>query len=219
MTEFKKEKIQGILNVFETGSIKGDYSNISIFADGPNRRRQITYGKSQTTEWGNLNKLISKYIDLGGTYSRELNNYEDVIGQRSLVDDKYFIKLLKDAAKNDPIMIKAQDQFFDTCYWKPAYKWAINNGFKENLSMLVCYDSFIHSGSILGFLRRRFPASPKDERLWIEQYLNTRHNWLKGHSNKILRKTIYRTRDMIRTLEAGDWNLDEPFNANGVIVK
>ena len=54
----KKDKIQSILNVFETGKPDGDYSNVTIFSDGPKGIRQITYGKSQTTEWGNLNKLI-----------------------------------------------------------------------------------------------------------------------------------------------------------------
>lgn len=119
-------------------------------------------------------------------------------------------------------MVVCQDKLFDEKYFNPAMKWAVTNGFDENLSLLVIYDSFIHSGGILDFLRKRFSAStPKnggDEKEWTTQYINTRHDWLKNHSNAILRKTIYRTNDMKRAIAAKDWNLDLTFVANGIKV-
>lgn len=58
----QKLKITQIINVFETGSIEGEYSNISIYADGPQNIKQITYGRSQTTEFGNLKPIIANGI-------------------------------------------------------------------------------------------------------------------------------------------------------------
>jgi len=89
--------------------------------------------------------------------------------------------------------------------------------------MLVIYDSFIHSGGILNFLRSRFPAKTPskggNEKEWIEQYLNIRHSWLTNHPNQILRKTTYRTKNMIQAVVKNDWNLEKPFSANGIIVE
>jgi len=217
----KKDKIQSILNVFETGKPDGDYSNVTIFADGPKGIRQITYGKSQTTEWGNLNKLIKLYSEKNGKHSEFFKPYVSKIGRITLVNDKKLISELREAG-NDPVMKEAQDEFFDDVYWKPAFEFFKDNGFTQPLSMLVIYDSFIHSGGILNFLRSRFPAKTPikggNEKEWIEQYLHVRHSWLANHSNRILRKTTYRTKNMIQAVVKDDWNLDQNFNANGISV-
>jgi chitosanase len=89
-------------------------------------------------------------------------------------------------------MQTTQDLFFDKAYFQPAMDSATSR------SALVIYDSFIHSGSILGSLAQELPeAVPADggnERKRIEQYVNARHNWLANHSNEILRNTVYRTK-------------------------
>lgn len=217
----KKVKIQSILNVFETGSIKGDYANISIFADGPNNMRQITYGKSQTTEWGALPILVRDYINNNGKYANELKPYADKLGKVSLVDDKNLLDALKRAG-SDPIMLTTQDAFFDKQYWNPAYKFAIDNKFELPLSGLVIYDSYIHSGSIPGFLRNRFPetvpANGGNEKAWVVKYLETRKSWLATHSRPILRKTVYRVNNMLAAVKDNNWTLEKSFNANGIVV-
>lgn len=217
----KKNKIQSIVNVFETGSIKGNYGDISVFEDGPNDIKQITYGKSQTTEWGLLPVLVKEYIGNKGQYADALKPYVDRIGKVSLVGDKILIETLKKAGA-DPIMVKTQDEFFDKRYWQPAVTWADTNKFVLPLSGLVIYDSFIHSGSIPSFLRGRFPESPPvrggKEKVWIEQYLNTRKSWLEAHSRPILRKTVYRVNNMLAAIKDDNWNLDKVFNANGIKV-
>lgn len=218
----KKEKIQQILNVFETGSVQGDYAKVTIFADGPGNRRQITYGRSQTTEYGNLKRLLEMYVnEADAKYRTEFQPYISMIGSTPLVDNRAFIDLLRRAGA-DTIMHRVQDRFFDEVYWQPAVRWAEQNGFTKPLSMLVIYDSFIHSGSILQFLRRRFPAVPPanggKEEDWITQYVDTRHSWLQNHSRVILRNTVYRTNAFKRAFQQNDWNLEKPFNANGVVV-
>ena len=221
MNDLIKNKIQKIVNVFESGKPEGDYGCISLYEDGPNGIKQITYGKSQTTEWGNLASLIKLYIAHEGEFAENFEPYVDNIGFKSFVSDKDFIHLLKRASE-DPIMRKTQDEFFDVHYWGPALNWFNKNEFKLNLSMLVIYDSFIHSGSILKFLRNKFdesvPVNGGNEKKWILEYVKARHQWLKNHSVKILNKTIYRTQDFQNAISSENWDLSKEFVANGTKI-
>jgi chitosanase len=160
LTAQQKRICEQVVNVFETGSVQGDYGAISIFSDGPNGMRQITYGRSQTTEYGHLEMLITMYVNASGAFSERLRPYIPKIGDIPLVDDSQFKQLLRDAGKNDPKMREVQDEFFDKKYFQPAIAWATANGFALPLSALVVYDWFMHSGGILWFLRKRFPESP-----------------------------------------------------------
>lgn len=212
-----------VINVFETGTIKGKYGAISIYKDGPHRIRQITYGRSQTTEYGNLRRLVDMYADAGGLYSIDLKPYVPLIGNTALVDNETFKDLLRRAGDEDPVMRATQDKFFDLVYFQPAEKWADSQGFTLPLSMLVIYDSFIHSGRILDFLRARFaevpPSRGGDEKKWISQYADARHNWLSTHSRSDLRASSYRTRDLVREISRGNWDFSHlPMIANGTPV-
>jgi chitosanase len=160
LTPQQKRICQRVVNAFETGIADGDYGNVSIYHDGPHRIRQITYGCSQTTEYGNLHELISLSVSNSGQFSKELKPYLNRIGNQALVDDAQFKRLLKQAG-NDSVMQQTQDAFFDTRYFQPAMHWATEQGFVEALSELVIYDSFIHSDSIFSFLRPRFRESPR----------------------------------------------------------
>lgn len=95
MTPETKNKIQRILNYIESGSQNGNYAAISLYNDGPNQIKQITFGKSQTTEWGNLNKLISLYVENNGKFADELKPYLQKIGKISLVNDANLLSILK----------------------------------------------------------------------------------------------------------------------------
>jgi chitosanase len=222
------EKCKATLFMFETGTKEGDYSNVSIYKDGGGGAyRQITYGAAQTTQDGNLDSLLEMYIasvkkfETNDTLASKLAKYLPTKKKRTLVDNKTFITLLKDLGK-DAIMRYCQDLFFQDTYFLPAYKWFINQGFKQPLSMLVIYDSFIHSGCILSFLRKRFsesvPANGGDEKKWVQDYVNTRRSWLANHSNKILRKTVYRMDTMQRAINDDNWDLTKPIYANGETI-
>lgn len=219
----QKRLLERIINVFETGTVEGDYSNISIYKDGPHKIRQITYGRSQTTEYGNLRKLVQQYAAAAGMFSQELQPYADRVWSVPLTDDANFKSLLRKAGKQDPVMRTVQDAFFEEVYFRPAMKWADQHGFTLALSALVIYDSFIHSGSILGFLRSRFPENPPssggDEGAWIKAYVNARHNWLGSSSSSDLRATVYRTQCFKREIQRANWDLSQvPVNANGTKV-
>lgn len=223
LTPSQRLVCERIINVFETGTILGRYGAISIFNDGPHRIRQITYGRAQTTEYGNLRELVQSYVDAGGRFAAELRPFIAKIQVEALVDNSTFKTLLRRAGNEDPVMAKVQDVFFEDRYFQPAKQWAEKHGFTHALSMLVIYDSFIHSGSILGFLRNRFrerpPSQGGNETEWIRQYVDVRHLWLKTHSNPDLRPTIYRTRDLAREIARGNWDLSRlPISANGTSV-
>lgn len=222
VSESIREKIMRIVNVFETGSPEGDYGALAIFADGKNNSRQITYGRSQSTEQGSLRPLIERYIDLDGAFAESFERYMTRLGKQPLVDDKAFKSLLKRAAE-DYIMHVAQDDTFENLYFEPAWHFFKAEGFTLPLSLLVIYDSYIHSGSIPGFLRARFPERTPlrggDEKAWITAYVNARNSWLANHTKAVLRPTVYRTQTFLQEIRKDNWDLSKPVKANGVMVE
>ena len=102
LTDVQKRLIQRVVNVFETGSPNGSYPSISIYHDGPHDIRQITYGRSQTTEYGNLRQLVEQYVAAAGLFSQQLRHYAAKVGNTPLTDDTNFTNLLKRAGKEDP---------------------------------------------------------------------------------------------------------------------
>jgi chitosanase len=223
LTPEQHQICERVINVFETGTVRGKYGAISIFNDGPHDIRQITYGRSQTTEYGNLRELVQMYVDAGGRFSEDLREFVPLIGRTALVDNSRFKNLLGQAGAEDEVMRRTQDVFFDRRYFQPAMRWATENGFTRALSALVIYDSFIHSGSILPLLRSRFtelpPARGGDEQVWIRQYVDVRHEWLLNNHRPAVRASAYRTRDLAREIARGNWDLGLlPIMANGVPV-
>jgi chitosanase len=223
LTVGEKRIIERVVNVFETGKPDGNYSAISIFHDGPHDIRQITYGRSQTTEYGNLRELVQRYVAADGIYSEDLEPYAEKVGSIPLTDDAKFKDLLRKSGREDAVMRQEQDSFFDERYFRPAIKWATDHSFELPLSALVIYDSFIHSGRILWVIRQMFPESPPslggDEKKWTTQYVNARHRWLGDHPRQIVRKTVYRTQCFKNEIRRDNWQLDKlPIVANGVKV-
>ena len=223
LTTNQKRIIERVVNVFETGSPDGDYSRIAIFNDGPKNIAQITYGRSQTTEYSNLGQLVKDYVNANGSLSAALKPYAAVVGSKPLTDDDTFKNLLRRAGTEDPVMKRVQDSFFEARYFSPAMKWADQQGFTLPLSMLVIYDSYIHSGSIPWAIRRAFTESPPaqggDEKLWIEDYVDARHQYLANHQRPVVRRTVYRTECFMNQIEKDNWNLSTlPITANGIDV-
>lgn len=224
LTEQQKLICKQVVNVFETGKLQGDYAALAIFADGPNKARQITYGRTQTTEYGNLKKLVELYTTSRGMFSNALRPYLTKIGVVPLVDDPVFKQLLIDAGKKDAVMHQAQDKFFEQLYFKPALDWGKANGFKLPLSALVIYDSKIHSGSVPDFLCKRcleyLPKNGGDEKIWVRQYVDARYAWLATHSNAVLQRTVYRMACFKQEMGRNNWYLTLlPITANKVIIK
>ncbi|KAA2245429.1 chitosanase [Chitinophaga agrisoli] len=222
ITVDQKRKIIQVVNVMETGTPEGRYDVISIFADGKNGSRQITYGRSQATEQGNLRNIVERYVRANGKFSAALEPYLAKIAKQPLVNDAEFKRLLKVSAQEDPLMRNAQDVTFEVLYYEPALHFFQNEGFDLSLSLLVIYDSYIHSGCIPAFLRSRFPeATPArggDEKAWIKAYTTVRQDWLANHPKKVLRPTVYRTQSYLTAMKEDNWMLAKPLKAHGVTV-
>jgi chitosanase len=209
-----KQKIQQIVSVFETSSPSPKYSTLVVLPDGPrvnnHRILQITYGKYQTTEYGNLRLLVKMYCSNNGLLAPLLQPYLSKITRQPLHNDARFKQLLKQAA-TEPIMQKTQDEFFDKYYWAPAFMFFKKNGFTLPLSMLVIFDSYIHSGGVPSWLRDDFrelpPARGGDEKAWITAYVRTRDRWLEENADYVLRNTDYRTDCMLELIRNDDWQL------------
>jgi len=217
----QKRTIVAIVNVFETGDTEGDYGAVSIFADAPDGHKQITYGRSQTTENAGLKDLLLMYAEQFGAYSHELQRYIPSIKKWTLYTDLEFRRLLK-AAGTDPIMRRCQDKIFEEQYFNPAMKWADDNLFFLPLSALVIYDSFIHSGSVPSWLRNKFPepipANGGTEKEWVREYVKTRGDWLKTAANPALHSTVYRTDTFSTLIKNDNWMLVLPITAHGVKI-
>jgi chitosanase len=210
-----KLKIQTIVSVFETSSLKPRYDILVCLNDGPRKIKQITYGKHQTTEYGNLQALIRMYCDRHGRYENDLRSYLAYIGnpKHPLAGNDPFKMLLK-LAGTDDIMHQVQDEFFDRYYWDPAVNFFTSNLFNLPLAMAVIYDSYIHSGGIPSWLRDDFkevpPVKGGNEKDWVKAYVTTRDYWLEHHENKILRGTDYRTDAWLDCIALGNWELQQP---------
>ena len=223
LSKSQKRLLERVINVFETGTPDGKYHAIAIFHDGPHDIRQITYGRSQTTEYGNLHLLVKQYAAAGGTFSQELGAFAERVGRVPLTDHEEFKTLLRRAGKEDAVMRQIQDDFFERVYFRPAMKWADEHGLTRPLSALVIYDSFIHSGSILQVIRNRFaerpPSAGGDEKKWISAYVNARHDWLGTHRRPAVRKTTHRTACFKTEVGRDNWDLAlTPIKAHGVDV-
>ncbi len=216
-----KTLITEVIFCFEQGEANPPYDQLFVYRDGPKETRQLTlaWGLTQSDDFKDL---FSDYIDLGGKYAANFKSWLPKLHESSTVDDKSLRALLLSCAKSDNVFRGVMDSLFDKKYWQPAYKWFTENGFTTTLSMAVIMDSYIHSGGILGFLRQRFdaktPANGGDEKTWLTQYINARHEWLKNNSSQLLRNTIYRTQFFKDQISSNNWVLNRPLRANGVKI-
>ncbi len=215
--------VSRVLAAAENSDPDGDPAGVYVLRDGKNRRRQITLGIGFTEDSGNLRKVIEAYVEAGGRFGDEMRPFIDRLGATpNLSGDDAFKALLKKAGRQDPLFAEVQREKFVDIILEPARGFCEREGFTDPLSFLVVADSYLHSGGILDFLRNRFPArSPADggnEREWIEQYVDTRHDWLANHSSQLLRNTIYRTRALTQQIDAGNWDLLPPIEMHGITV-
>lgn len=166
------------------------------------------------------------YITANGIHKAAFLPYVDKIGvieigvPKSLFEDSTFVNTLKKAGKEDPIMARVQEEFFEIVYFKPALAWFELHQFTEPLSLLVIFDSYIHSGGIKTSLRKKFAEYPPnlggDEKKWITQYVAARHAWLSSYDIPEVRASKYRTQVFKNLIASENWNLSNPFIAQGI---
>ena len=218
LTATQKSTAQAIVNIFETGSVRGDYSQVTLIAGDTGH---LTFGRSQTTLGsGNLAKLLARYCaNKGARFSPRLADYLSRIRDKDLsLDQDLFLHNLLRASADDPVMRDTQDEFFDDVYWKPAERAAERLGVDEPLGVAVVYDSFVHGS--WRRMRERTVQTVGDvgragQRPWGGAYVRTRRAWLAGHARRDLRATVYRMDAFQRLIDQQHWDLGLPLVVRG----
>ena len=209
----QKQTAQAIVNIFETDSVLGNYSTVTVLEGDSGH---LTFGRSQTTLGsGNLFILIERYCQTAGArYSQHLQKYLAPLENRDirLDDDSYLHNLLR-ATADDPIMLKVQDEFFEEVYWQLALRRANNQNITTALGIAIVYDSTIHGS--WDYMRHRTNREQGDieglgEENWLKAYIDTRLDWLANHRKWILRQTIYRMHTFIDMIAESFWDLPLP---------
>jgi len=218
LTFLQKRAAQAIINIFETGSPAGDYAMVTLL---PGDSGHLTYGRAQTTLGsGNLHLLVKAYCDaedasLAARLTPFLSRLEDI--DLSLDHDFEFRSLLAQAG-SDPVMQDVQDAFFDRLYWVPAEVAARNLGLGDPLALAIVYDSKVHGSWVRirdRVIERHGRPQSIGQRGWVQRYVRERRSWLAGHSNRLLRRTVYRMDAFSALMDDRNWPLALPFSVRG----
>ena len=221
LTALQKAAAQAIVNIFETGQIRGNYADVTLMRGDTG---QLTYGRSQTTlASGNLYLLIADYAARSdGAYAKAMRPYLAALEARDgkLNTDMTFRSLLKDAG-DDPVMHEVQDAFFDRIYWDPAMRSADAIGAQSPLGASIVYDSTVHgSWAHVRDLTRKAHGELTEigEKEWMACYVDVRRNWLATHPNPLLHKTVYRMDAFKTLLGADNWPLALAMAVRGLTI-
>ncbi len=208
---------KAIVNLFETGSVRGDYGQVTNL---PGDTGRLTYGRAQTTLGsGNLHLLIDRYCGtVGARFGARLRAWLPALAARSAAADTDLkLQNLLRACADDPVMRDVQDTFFDEVYWNPALRAASRLGIRSPLGIAVVYDSWVHGSWAL--LRDRTLANGTLQQLgeheWVQRYVRTRRDWLATHPNPLLRQTVYRMDAFQRLIAQDAWGLPLPLVVRG----
>ena len=221
LDDLQKKTAMAIVNIFETGRVLGDYGKVTLLPGDPGH---LTYGRSQTTlTSGNLFLLIKAYAESeGAAFAEELRPFLGRLASKDVaLDHDPELRRHLRAAGDDPVMREAQDDFFDRVYWAPALTSAAFIGAETPLGTTVVYDGRIHGS--WHRLRDRTNDSfgtlaEKGEKAWIARYVQMRHDWLAGHSIRILRKTTYRMTTFQSLIDGDKWDLPLPLRVRGITL-
>jgi len=221
MNDIQKQTCLAIVNVFETGSPKGNYGAVTLL---PGDTGHLTYGRSQTTlSTGNLYLLIKAYVDNpDAQYVDEFRSYLDRLSQKdlSLDNDLQFRSLLREAG-SDPVMQTEQDSFFDRAYYQPAMNSAANVGLTLPLSQTVVYDSNIQgawgkvSKKLIDSIGK--VSATCSEKDWVGKYVAARRDYLKSCKPPVP-ATTYRMDAFDALIAANKWDLDLPLAVRRVQI-
>jgi chitosanase len=221
LTGLQKAAAQAIVNIFETGQVRGNYGDVTLMSGDMG---QLTYGRSQTTlASGNLYLLIADYAARAdGAYAKAMQPYLAALEARDgkLNTDMALRGLLKDAG-DDPVMHEVQDAFFDRIYWDPAMRSAAALGVQSPLGAAIVYDSTVHGSwaHVRDMTRKVWgELTAIGERDWMAHYVDERRNWLATHPNALLHKTVYRMDAFKSLLGTDNWTLALAFAVRGLAI-
>lgn len=218
LTATQAATIRAIVNLFETGSVLGDYGQVTLLAGDTGH---LTFGRSQTTLGsGNLHALLQRYCDNPGARFGPLlaRVLPQTAAKDTALDHDLKLHNVMRASADDHVMRDLQDEFFDEVYFDPAMKAGERMGIVSPLGLAVVYDSFVHGS--WQRIRDRVAGTPESrgERPWVEDYITARREWLVTSSRADLRATVYRMDALRRLVELDAWGLQLPLVVRGAEI-
>ena len=217
MNDIQKGAIGAIVNIFETGRVRGDYGAVAVLKGDTGH---LSYGRSQVTLGsGSLFDLLDRYCKQPeAKFASDLQPHLSRFRQRdvTLDNDATVKNVLRRAGREDPLMRATQDQFFGERYLGPACRSAETFGILLPLGQALVYDSHIQGG--WGKLSARIgPVTQRGQEDWIAKYVDMRREWLLGLKPPAP-ATIYRMDSFKGLIADKKWNLELPFTVRGVSV-
>jgi chitosanase len=208
---------KAIVNIFETGEVRGGYGQVSVL---PGDTGRLSYGRAQASLGsGNLHLLLERYCaTVGARYGPRLRAWLPALSSRNAaVDVDTKLHNLLRACADDPVMRDVQDALFDELFWQPAVRAATRMGLRSPLAFAVVYDSWVHGSWPLLRDRAQAAGALQDvgEHAWIQRYVRLRRDWLASHPNLLLRQTVYRMEAFQRLMEQDAWGLPLPLVVRG----
>jgi chitosanase len=212
LTNTQIQTAKSILNIFETGEVRGNYGSVTI---SKGDKGHLTFGRSQTTlASGGLSKLLEQYCsNSGARFAARLKKYlQDAAARDIILDaDNQFHNILR-ASADDPVMRDTQDHYFDTEYWHPSEHDAAVSGISSALGVAIVYDGHVQGS--WGEIRNRTNSqagriASLGEYNWLRRYVSIRREWLAGNS-EALKITVYRMDAFQRLIDQGYWGLELP---------
>jgi chitosanase len=217
MNDIQKATIASIVNVFETGRPRGDYSAIAVMRGDTGH---LSYGRSQVSLGsGRLFELLDEYCKASAAEFR--NDLTPLLPrfQRkdNTLDQDDTAKALLKKAGTDPVMRITQDQYFNENFLGPACKKAEEFGITTALGNAVVYDSFVQGG--WGRLSPKLGkvTLPQNEKDWVGKYVALRKNWLLS-LHAPLPSTVYRMDSFSGLITENKWDLALPIKVHNVSV-
>jgi chitosanase len=206
-----------IVNIFETGRMRGDYGGIAVIEGDAGH---LSYGRSQASLGsGPLFALLNDYCaQPGALFAAQLAPYLPRFQQRdvSLDADDAVRKLLK-LASVDAVMQRTQNRFFTDRFLAPALQAAQRVGITQPLGQAVVYDSHIQGGWSRLQTAVGAVAAVRDEQSWIRTYIDVRRQWLLSLAPP-LPSTVYRMQAFTDLIAADNWLLALPIVVRGVTI-
>ena len=126
---------------------------------------------------------------------------------------------LREAGRNDPVMRREQDRFFDANYFNPAVKTALARDIDTPLGQTVVYDSFVHGGfkKVAALVGTSVGDGGISEKEWISRYVAARKGWLCALKPP-LPDTVYRMNSFAQFIEQKAWDLPLPLRVRGCVI-
>ena len=218
MNPLQKQTCIAIVNIFESGSLTGNYGAVGGLK---NDKGHLSYGRSQVSLMsGNLFLLIKAYCEApDAQFAQELSPFLQRLGNKdTTLDQDLAIRNILRQAGNDPAMRRIQDDYFDRNFFQPALAAAQHANLQQPLSQTIAYDTHIQGGWQACSAAVNTDVGPigtnVTEETWIKRYLEVRTEYLKRHAPQ----TTYRPEAFGKLVSVGAWTLDLPIALRGLTI-